>query len=180
MPKSALSPRLLEAENWKGTDDDVWYMRWRIKLKHWFAYGPRATEWWAKWREYPKTLFAVKGKQGFFRVETEGWERDTAWDSLYDADVLFNTNLWAVDTNAEVDVFQDGYLSRVQKYARWSFQVQWPFLVAFHVYRRAEDVPHYGEQKDTDGKLLFFYIGAHRDADKVYWFPSAFLGFVWK
>lgn len=181
MPKSALSPRLLDADNWKGTDDDVWYMRWRIKLKYLFAYGPRATEWWAKWREFPKTLIAFKSKQGFFRIETEGWDRDSGWDCLYDADVIVNQDLWAVESNNPyADILQEGYLSRIQRYTRWSFQIQWPFMVAFHFYWKKEDVPVYGEQKDTDGKLWFFYFGAHRDADKVYWCPSAFIGRVWK
>lgn len=182
MPKSALSPRLLEADNWKGTDDDVWYMRWRIKLKYLFAYGPRANEWWAKWREFPKTLFAVKAKDGYFRIETETWERDSSKDCAYDARYLFNENSWHVDnSDPHCDVISPGYLSRVQYYTRWSFQVQWPFMVAFHWYWKAADVPKWGEPRpDTDGKLVFVYFGAHRDGDKVYWFPSAFAGRVWK
>ena len=182
MPKSALSPRLLEAENWKGTDDDVWYMRWRIGLKYLFAYGPRATEWYAKWREYPKTLFAIRSKQGIFRVETEEWERDTAWDCAWDVNNLFNTDMYAYrEMEAPVVEYKQGYLSRVQYYTRWSFQIQWPLMVAFHFYTKASDVPVYGQPRpDTDGKLWFVYFGAHRDADKVYWFPSAYLGRNWK
>lgn len=182
MPKSALSPRLLDADNWKGTDDDVWYMRWRIKLKYLFAYGPRATEWWAKWREFPKTLFAVKADDGYFRIETETWERDSSQECAYDAKYLYNENMYHVDnSDPHVDVIMPGYLSRVQYYTRWSFQIQWPLMVAFHWYKSPADVPKYGEPRpNTDGKLWFVYFGAHRDGDKVYWFPSAFLGRVWK
>lgn len=181
MPKSALSDRLNDPENWKGTDDDNWLMRWRIYAKGWFAYGPRASEWWAKWREWPKTLFAAKGKDGYFRIETENWERDSAKDCLYDARTLLNENLFHVNSDdPHVDVISYGYLSRVQKYTRWSIQIQWPLLIAVHRYDSPTDVPKYGEQKETDGTLWFFYIGAHRDADKVYWFPSAYIGRNWK
>lgn len=182
MPKSALSPRLLDADNWKGTDDDVWYLRWRIKLKYLFAYGPRATEWWAKWREYPKTLFAIRSKQGVFRVEAETWERDSAWEGQFVDTKIVNQDMWLSRPHDQfVETFEQGYLSRVQYYTRWSFQVQWPFMVAAHFYMRAADVPEYGKPRpDTDGKLWFFYIGTHRDADKVYWFPSAYIGSNWK
>lgn len=181
MPKSALSPRLLDADNWKGTDDDVWYMRWRIKLKYLFAYGPRATEWWAKWREFPKTLFALRSKQGVFRVETETWERDSAWESAWWDTFYFNQEQYAYKDYPDHIEYSPGYLSRVQYYTRWHIQLQWPLMFAVHFYDHAKDVPVYGQPRpDTDGKLTFFYVGAHRDADKVYWFPSAYIGRNWK
>lgn len=182
MPKSALPPRLLDMDNWKDTDDDVWYMRWRIKFGYLFAYGPRATEWWARWREYPKTLFAIRSKQGIFRTEREGWERDTAFDGDDKRSTLFNTDM-PVCRGRESGLINidPGYLSRVQYYTRWAIQVQWPLMFAMHFYKKAADVPEWGKpRQNTDGKLWFFYVGAHRDADKVYWFPSAFLGQVWK
>lgn len=182
MPKSALSERLLSKEDWRGTDDDTWLMRWRIGLKYLFAYGPRATEWWAKWREYPKTLFAIRSKQGIFRTEGEGWERDTTFDGADERTVLFNTAMpvYRVQENGLITV-DHGYLSRIQYYTRWHLQIQWPLMLAVHFYTKVADVPEWGKPRpDTDGKLWFFYIGAHRDGDKVYWFPSAFLGRVWK
>jgi hypothetical protein len=184
MPKSALSERLLDANNWKGTDDDVWYMRWRIGLKYMYAYGPRATEWWAKWREWPKTILAVRSKQGVFRMESETWERDSAIEGAYEERVIENENMYMFKDIPElpgvVDVSR-AYLSRIQYYTRWHFQIQWPFMVAFHFYFKAADVPEWGKPRpDTDGKLFYCYFGAHRDADKVYWFPSAFVGLVWK
>jgi hypothetical protein len=182
MPKSALSDRLNDPANWKGTDDDNWLMRWRLYCKGWFAYGPRATEAWAKWREWPKTLFAIRSKQGGFRVETETWERDSAWDCIWSMRSLFNTDMYVYrDVSDLVGEYIPGYLSRVQYYTRWHFQIQWPFMVAFHVYFKAKDVPEYGQPRpDTTNKLFYFYFGAHRDGDKVFWFPSAFLGLTWK
>lgn len=183
MSNSALPKRLQNPDTWKGTDDDNLWMRWRIPLKGLFAYGPRATEWWAKWREFPITLFAIRSKQGTFRVESEGWERDTAIEDRCDETLLMNDGWFVVRVNVhpDIELYQRGYLSRVQYYTRWSFQIQWPFMIAFHWYWKAADVPVYGQPRpDTDGKLIFGYFGAHRDADKVYWFPSAFLGRVWK
>jgi hypothetical protein len=183
MPKSALSPRLQDPANWTGTDDDNWLMRWRIPLKGLFAYGPRATEWWAKWREWPKTLFAIRARQGTFRVETETWERDSGWDCEYDVPYLVNEKqlfAWR-NVNPMLVEFVEGYLSRVQYYTRWHFQIQWPFMVAFHFYFKAKDVPEYGKPRpELNNKLFYFYLGAHRDGDKVYWFPSAFMGLTWK
>jgi hypothetical protein len=181
MPKSALPERLQDPANWAGTDDDIWYMRWRIYVKGWFAYGPRATQRWAKWREFPKTLFAVRSKQGIFRVETETWERDSSWDCKWDFNWLFNSNLWAYRDKVDLVEYSQGYLSRIQYYTRWSFQIQWPLTIAFHYYFRAKDVPVHGQLRpNLDKKLFFAYVGVHRDGDKVYWFPSAFVGLTWK
>lgn len=182
MPKSALPERLQDPAAWKGTDDDNKWMRWRIPLKGLFAYGPRAKEWWAKWREYPKTLFAIRSKQGLFRAESEGWEQDSAWDSVSSATKFVDTDIFVTGISPQgLQFIQQGYLSRVQYYTRWHIQLQWPFMFAVHFYTRAADVPIQGlPRPDTDGKLWFFYFGAHRDADKVYWFPSAYLGRNWK
>jgi hypothetical protein len=184
MPKSALSPRLLEASNWVGTDDDVWYMRWRIKLKYIFAYGPRATEWWAKWREYPKTLIAFFGK-GQARFESETWKRDSSFDSAWPTSYLFNKEVQIFSQSQIVDntltwVVYSGYLSAIQYYTRWHFAIQWPFHIQFHFYFKASDVPVYGVPRPKlDGKLFYFRFGARRDGDKIFWFPSFFAGLTW-
>jgi hypothetical protein len=72
------------------------------------------------------------------------------------------------------------YLSRVQKWCRWHFAVQWPFCLQFHVYYKQSDVPSNGNEKDTDGKLLFIYRGWHRDEDEIFWGDGGFLGTGWK
>lgn len=39
LSKAALPDHIDQPEEWKGTDDDVWYMRWRLYVKHWFAFS---------------------------------------------------------------------------------------------------------------------------------------------
>lgn len=158
MCKTALPTRLLNPATWIGTDDDNKWMRWRIPLKWLFAFGPRSSHWLCKWRRFPKILFKMKG--------TGVWR--------YEAD----------ETAEEIQLNRTPYLSRIQYYCRWHIQITWPLMVAFHFYFKPSSVlqpgqPNWGET-NTDGKLFYFYIGTHRDSDVVYWFPSAFLGFVWK
>jgi len=66
VPRSALPSHLDEPSEWRGTDWDNPCQRWMLKFKHWFAFGPRATEWWARWRPVPKDLIAVNCR----RIET--------------------------------------------------------------------------------------------------------------
>ena len=141
---------------------DVWFGR----LYKWFnketkamtAFGPRANEWWARWREWPITLFAAFG------------EGNSRWENDFIALRSLNKPLFFY--NSEDNRF---YLSRIQFYCKWSIQLQWPLFFACHWYFK--DVRYTNE---TDGKLIFFYVGAKRDADKVYWFPSAYIGLNWK
>jgi hypothetical protein len=154
MPWSALPDHLNIYKNpdaWKGTDDDVWYMRWRIKIKGWFAYGYRAPQWWAQWRVSPRCCFKIGGK-GPWRWET------------------FEGLLGHI------------YLSRIQYWKRWHFQIQWPLAVAGHFYFHKRDVmPDISEDGNVaNNKLLYFYFGCMYDGDGVYWFPAAFIGRVWK
>lgn len=189
MPWSALPPHINEPHEWAGTDHDTKWTRWMLYIKGWTAFGPRAKETWARWREFPKTLFAIRAKEGVFRLERESWERDSSWEDWLNRTSLVNENIKVVswpdgkEKAAGNALIEDGYLSRCQKYTRWSFQIQWPLMVAFHFYTRAEDVPKWGDPTPSgfaDGKIWFFYLGAHRDADKVYMFPSAYLGRNWK
>ena len=157
MPKSALPDGFAETAAGTGTDWDNSLQRW-IK-KSWFAYGPRATQWWAKWREIPMPLLAIFGP-GFSRWETSGGE--LALRAPNDT-LLFYTRPALV-------------LSVIQYWAKWSFQIQWPFFIAFHCYIDA--MPAY-PAKAGDRRVLYFRFGARRDADKVYWFPSFFIGLQW-
>lgn len=180
MPLSALPEYLRSKENWKGTDDDVWYMRWRINLKWLIAYGPRATESWAKWRMWPKTIFAIRSKIGAFRLETERDERDSAYDAQDHTIFTFNRN-WFMPSNDRQSVMVPCYLSAIQYWTRWHLAIQWPFHISFHCYFKKNDIPRYPEKpgSSVDNKLFFFRFGSRRDSDRVYWFPSLFVGLSW-
>lgn len=189
MPKSALPERLQDVENHFPDDDQYNHVpvfgklyRWYQKTsKTWFCFSYRCTEWWAKWRPFPKVLFAIKSKEGYFRIET-GYPDGSSKDCAYDARYIWNENVWHVDnSDPHTDVFSEGYLSRIQYWCRWHFAIQWPLMVSFHFYPKAADVPKYGEPRgDLDGKLWYFYWN-HFDADLVYWMiTSVFLGRVWK
>lgn len=153
MSWSALPEHLNSPEKWKGTDNDKWWMRWEIQTKGWWAFGPRAKEWWARWREIPIVLFAIKGK-GPWRWEDADSDRELL---DYSSGCMANGDL----TKAR------WILSRVQYYCQWHFAIQWPLQVTFHI-------------KDRNGVPWFVYGPIHRDADKVYWLLSFFLGHTWK
>lgn len=167
MPLSALPTRLQSPSAWKGTDWDTWYQRWMLQYIGWFAYGPRATERWARWRALPKVLLAIGGK-GTWR-----WE--------YDDGSQPELSEWG-KTPLKLDAPVNYYLSRVQYWKRWHFAVQWPLQITFHVYWRASDVPTAFTRPDTLGISKFFsaYGPVSRDADRVYWFPGFFVGGEWK
>jgi|SRR6185436_1504339 len=157
MCKSALPERLQHPEAWKGTDDDVWYLRWSLPYKGWNAFGPRDKHWYHRWREMPLTLFAMFGKG------------DSRWESTASEIRLRSINktvLFFKPTNV--------YLSAIQYWCRWSFQIQWPFFIAFHFYFK--DTPY---PANVTGKMFYFRFGCRRDADIVYWFPSLFIGLTW-
>lgn len=149
--------------------------------KAWFAYGIRATQWWAKWRGFPLTVWAIRSRDGFFRVETETYERDSSREDNHNGTGFFmedNIRLvfWNGGTQKINREIVRGYLSAIQYWTKWHLQIQWPFFVAFHFY--IDDVPVYPE-KGSHKRVLYFRFGARRDADKVYWFPSLFLGLSW-
>lgn len=159
-PRSALPPHIDEPHEWKNTDWDTKWQRWMLEIKHWFAFGPRATEWWARWRKFPIVLFARKGR-GKWRLED-------------DVDDIVSYK----PTSHEPGT----YLSTIQYWCRWHIALQWPLHLTFHIYWRAADVPGLFERPRKDlsiHHMFFFRIGARRDADKVYWFPSLFVGGNW-
>jgi len=157
VPKSALPEGFKDQADGTNTDWNNWFQKyWR---RSWFAYGPRATEWWAKWREWPITVFAIRGK-GTFRFEDD--VRDFSFGYS-----LRTLRWWA---------HKDEYLSAIQYWSKWGFQLQWPFFIAFHYY--LDDVPQEPE-KGGARRVFYFRFGARRDADKVYWSPSFFIGLTW-
>jgi len=137
------------------------YKRYQKVTKTWFAFSYRCTEWWAKWRKYPIVLFGVKGA-GPWRFEHEGG--------------------YFVEENVKfIRLTKLAYLSRIQYYTRWHFAIQWPLMISFHFYLRAEDVPIYGRPRPESDDGLWFGYWNHYDADNVYWMlTSAYLGKRWK
>lgn len=163
MPWDALPERLQSPEAWKGTDNDTWYARWTLQFQGWFAFGPRAKEWWANWKFPPRVLFKIGGK-GTWRYE---WISDPTVPGI----------------NYPTVVQQWKVLSRCQYYKRWHFAVQWPFMVTFHIYWHEKDVPSatgsWVNEFDIS-RLLFIYGPIHWDADLVYWILSFYFGGQWK
>ena len=167
MPKSALPDHIDEPHEWDGTDWDWWGQKWMLKIKHWFAYGPRAKEWWARWREVPIVLFGIKGA-GPWRYE---YTKDGKPDFFYDE----NNCIGFWHKVPHPDLY---YLAVTQYFSRWHFAVQWPFHVTFHIYF-TKDIPIQPQRPEEDytiRTMFFIRFGARRDADRVYWFPSMFVG----
>lgn len=170
MPKSALPPHLDTPEEWKGTDWDTWYQRWMLTIKHWFAYGPRAKEWWAKWREYPILLAGYFA--GDCRQETRDGSAETRYGTGFMTDL--KPSLWKRRNYVPKDPKRRYYVSPIQYWCKWHIQIQWPFFFAFHyTFGR---VPKFPKRPNNKHKVLYFRIGARRDSDRVYWFPSLFIG----
>lgn len=186
MPLDALPTHLRDVENHFPDDEQFgtttlfgklyrWYQK---KTKTWFAFSYRCSERWARWRHYPKVLFAVCDSISTFRYENEqGEDLDIGWRRF-----LWNTDvqIWKTSTSfdgAPLWNIQPAYLSRIQYYSRWHFAIQWPLMISFHFYGKRDDVPVWGELKpDLDGKLLFGYWN-HFDADLIYWMlTSAYIG----
>jgi hypothetical protein len=159
MPWDALPEHLNSPEKWKGTDNDVWYMRWEILTKGWMAFGPRSKKWWAAWQFPPKEVFKIGGA-GKWRYEVVACSTCTP----------IGWHPWTA-------------LSRCQYYKRWALTVMWPLQITFHVYWKASDVPEFGQPFDNNfsiKKLLFMYGPIHWDADLIYWLLSFYLGGQWK
>lgn len=118
-PWSALPPHIDEPNEWNGKDDDQhWFTKWRKSVKGWFAFGPRATEWWARWREHPITIFALFG------------EGDSRWENT-DGSITIRSVASAVFWYAPSGQLKV-YLSRIQYWCDWHTQLQWPLFFGFH------------------------------------------------
>jgi hypothetical protein len=175
MPQSAMPEHINDPEEIEAAfpDDSQYgngwfgrFYKWtHKKSKTWFAFSYRCTEPWAKWRKYPKVLFAIAG-EGFWRFECDGSESCISTDGRW---YILNED------------FSPDYLSRIQYYTRWHIAIQWPLMVSIHFYPKASDVPVPGEPRPgSDGKVWYAYWN-HFDADLVYWtFVSLFLGRTWK
>ena len=151
MPWSALPEHLNTPEKWSGSDWDIWYMRPLLKIKGWFAYGPRATEKWAKWRPIPKDLLNINA---------------TRKETLEDYQTKKSTTAHMLT-----------YTSVIQYWTRWHFLIQWPFHISFHVFWFEKDVMPEPARKDfTLKNMVYVRFGARFDNDQIYWCPSLFIG----
>lgn len=112
-----------------------------------------------KWRKVPVTLWA-KREGGPWRYEADG-KPDEA------------SHLPPKEFTKD---HPDYYLSRNQYWCESHTQIQWPLFYCTHKYNSPADVLPSGTRGDRDGKIVLFYIGAKRDADKIFWWIAAFLG----
>lgn len=197
LSRSELPEHLDEAKEWKGTDDDVWYMRWRLYVKHWFSFGctPERvkqgfdlgiifipglyvlpfTIWftgWSWWYLFPVCLCPMLKRWRRYPITLFGIRGRGAWRCETDGkeDTLWDRKFVFFKN------FETGYLSRVQYWCRWHFKIDWPFMVGFHLYWKDEDVLKARERNNVDGKYFGGYRGFHRDADILYWGDGAALG----
>lgn len=180
MPEHLNSKEEIEAafpddSQYKGFLGSLW-RKWNKATKHMEAWGPRSPQgiaftYWPpfillrKWREFPIVLAAFSGG-GPLRWERTDGSKDSAGESQ---------NLLFVTSSHDPEG-QQVFLTRVQLWCRWHVQLQWPLFFCFSRYNKQEDVLPSGIKEDRDGKLWVFYIGAKRDADKVFWYLAFFIG----
>ena len=153
MPKSALPEGF---DNSQKGDWNFWPFRYlKPSLT---AFGPRCTERWAKWREFPIRLF-FRGK-GAVR-----WENT-------DGSV---TGIGTATQYTVVGNFKAGqlYISAIQYWCKWHVQIQWPLFFAAHYY--LDELPVF-PARAGERRVLSVRIGARRNADGFYDFPSAYIG----
>ena len=144
MPLDALPPNF----NNKQTGD--WANVWPFKYitPSITAFGPRSNHWWAKWRRNPIVLFSTFGSG------------DSRWENDMMTIRAQNKTIWWYNPGS--DIGSAFYLSAIQYWSSWHFQLQWPLFIAFHW--------------STKTRVLYFRIGARRNADIFYDCPSAHFG----
>jgi hypothetical protein len=179
MPRCALPEHLNDPDEIENAfPDDSQYgslwKRWNKMVKPIEAWGPRcpkgiAFSMWPpwilsrKWRENPIVLLAQRGP-GYWRLEKDGAPDIVTADKLSDA----------------MKEHPDYYLSRNQYYCRSHWQISWPLFFCWHKYDATAQVMALGTREDKDGQITMGYIGAKRDADKVFWWIAAFFGRCFK
>lgn len=161
MTLSALPERLRDKSHWINTDQHVWYKWWWItfKLKY-LSFSWRATEWWARCREYPIVLFA------WFGEGTQRWESSDGEEQL-----SLPNGLSFLPGPGKV------YLSRIQPWSRFAIYLSYPLFFHFHIFWKSKDVMVY-PHKDSDHLTIKKYFeiagGFKRDGD-CYWL-TAYIG----
>lgn len=167
--QTPLNDRLNDPSNWKGTDDDVWYMRWRIAIKSWFAFSNKSPEglawslvlfpgtyllpftiWftgWSWWYLFPIAVIPVtrKWRDRPKVILSFKWGGQYRWESMGDEpDVETNTIIGG-------KLHPNHYFSRIQDRCKGLVAVVWPLCFFFHW-----------------GKI-FLYRGWHFDDDLIFW-----------
>ena len=139
-PRSALPPNYAI-----GSDNQNWLMRQKKKVQIWLAAGPRVPRGFFKWREFPVTLFAIKGRGDWRYENTDGTRLSVTSSTGY-------------------------YLSRIQCWCHWSFAIQWPLYIQFHWIYHQKDVVEPPTYRSAFGitKMFTLGIGFKRDSDKIY------------
>lgn len=182
MPRcAAASPEFWSLKKWEGTDWDNWLQRPLLRIKHLFAFGHRCPQGLAflplfipftplifffvpvfrKWREFPKVLFAIKGK-GVWRYE------NTDGTAEYFAG---SPHLTHIDTlGGAVPV----YLSEIQYWCRAHVALKWPLGWSYHWFLPSRPDCKPFDRPIDDHKMWGGRGGNRRDADGINWFPSWF------
>jgi hypothetical protein len=201
MPKCALTERLKDPKTWIGTDDDVWYMRWRIPLKFLFAFSYRCP---------PGLTFSFVFLPGFYLLPFTIWFTGWSWWYCFPLIMIPVTRQWRKypitllaiggggkfrleDTDGSDDKLIDTkpiffkkleplYFSRCQYWCRWHFRIHWPLSYGGHFYFKKSSIPVVGIRPgDTvNGKLVNGYRGWDRDGDEIFWGDGGFAGTVFK
>ena len=206
MPRCSLPPHLDEPSEWKNTDDDqVWWMRWRLYCKSWFAFShrcPPGLTWslvlfpglyllpsliyftgWSWLYLFPVIVIPVAKKWREFPIVLFAFSGGgpLRWETTdgNKQSVGESQNLIWI-TSAHNPDGDQVWLSRCQLWCLWHVQLQWPLFFAISIYIKHEDVIPTGTKADRDGKLLFFYKGWHRDSDQIFWGDGAYAGRNWK
>lgn len=208
LSRCALHSEIDDPAEWKGTDDDVWYMRWRLYVKHWFAFANRCpqgldltlvffpglfllpfTIWftgWSWWYLFPVGVLSVCRKWRLlpttvFAIRGPGlWRLENSNSSTIVSLNATRVLFFPRLETSYMSVMTPFYLSRVQRWTRWHVRLDWPFFLSAHWYFKASDVPTPTNEHDTDGLLINGYRGWHRDEDEIFWGDSGFVGGVWK
>jgi hypothetical protein len=192
--KTALSARLNDPATWKGTDDDVWYMRWRIRIKAWFAFSHRSPEgiafsfvffpltylmpftiWftgWSWWYLFPSIVIPVTRKWRMKPKVLWGkkWGGYWRWESVGN----LPDGSTATDDPRNFDSMEtDFYLSRIQPWTRGAIIIFWPLCGVVHFFPKKEDVGTPDRLMHRRESEWYFYRGWHFDDDLTFWGDGA-------
>lgn len=197
-----LPDNLDDLEDWTGTDDDTPLMRWRLRVKYWFAFSARPFSpqgldltvvlfpglyilpfsiWFTGfswWYFFPLLILPVFKQWRYMPMTIAGYYGN-GW-VRYESDEHENGNSHAgwIFWHEPFVILPTGaripgYISRVQYWCRWHVALHWPLLITAHLYPNAGNVLKPGERGQTDGKVYSFYRGWHRDGDRLYWGDGA-------